>query len=67
MDLAIMSKEQTQFKGKGLGIKHRQSPICVMLPPDLDAYVRSLPNRSEWLRQAIKEKMERELLSPAGE
>jgi hypothetical protein len=56
------TQEDTQFKGKGLGMKHgKTKPVCVGLPPDLDAYVRSLPNRSQWLRQAIQEKMEREL------
>lgn len=45
---------------KGLGTKHGQKPISVMLPPDLDEWVRSLDNRSEWVRQAIIEKLERE-------
>lgn len=35
-------------------------PVCVMLPVDLDAYVRSLPNRAEWLREAAMEKWHRE-------
>jgi len=55
-----MPKEETQFKGRGLGIKHSNHPVSVNLPPDLDKYVRSLPNRAEWLRAAIREKMERE-------
>jgi len=55
-----MPKEDTQFKGKGIGLKHSVSPISVGLPKDLDEYVRSQPNRSEWLRAAIREKMERE-------
>lgn len=50
----------SKFESSGVGVLWKQRPVCVMLPPDLDAYVRSLPNRSEWLRQAIKEKMERE-------
>lgn len=28
--------------------------------PGLDAYIRALPNRSEWLRQAITEKIDRD-------
>lgn len=33
----------------------------VRLPLDLHFYVRSLPNRSEWLRRAIAEAYERDL------
>lgn len=29
------------------------SPVSVKLPISLDEYVRSLPNRTEWLRAAI--------------
>lgn len=50
---------------KGLGTKHGQKPVSVMLPPELDSWVRSLDNRSEWIRQAILEKYEREHLSQA--
>jgi Arc/MetJ-type ribon-helix-helix transcriptional regulator len=45
---------------KGLGISHKQKPVSVMLPPGIDALVRSLPNRSDFIRQAIVEKLERE-------
>ncbi len=38
-----------------------KKPISVKLPPDLDAFVRSLPNKSEWLRQAIAAQVERDL------
>lgn len=34
--------------------------VCVNLPKDLDEFVRSLPNRAEWLREAIAEKRARE-------
>ncbi len=48
-------------KNKGLGTKYNQSkPVSVMLPPDLENWVRSLENRSEWIRTAIVEKYERE-------
>ncbi len=43
----------TRFKSKGVGVKSDTKPISVMLPEDLDAYVRIKPNRSEWLRQVI--------------
>ncbi len=50
----------TRFQSKGVGIKHSAKPISVMLPEHLDAYVRSKPNRSEWLRQVIAEAVDRE-------
>lgn len=34
--------------------------IGVKLPIELDEYVRALPNRAEWLREAIAEKRQRE-------
>lgn len=37
-----------------------ERPICVRLSKIEDAYVRSLPNRTEWLREAIAEKRQRE-------
>ncbi|MEA5516739.1 hypothetical protein [Nodularia sp. UHCC 0506] len=45
----------TRFKSKGIGVKSDTKPISVMLPEDLDAYVRSKSNRSEWLRRVIAE------------
>jgi Arc/MetJ-type ribon-helix-helix transcriptional regulator len=52
-------KEAQQFKGQGLGTTHKTKPICVKLPPELDEFIRGLPNRSEWLREAIEEKKQR--------
>jgi hypothetical protein len=41
--------------------------IGVRLPLRLDAQVRSLPNRTEWLRRVIEEALEREQhLAPAS-
>lgn len=37
------------------------APISVVLPKDLDAYVRGLRDRSEWLRDAVAQKRAREL------
>lgn len=37
-----------------------RKPVCMTLPMDADEFVRSLPNRAEWLRQAVLEKMQRE-------
>lgn len=45
------------------GLKHSQSELCDAYP-DLDSYIRALPNRSEWLRQAVKEKIERDKQQP---
>lgn len=50
-------------KDRGLGTKYGKSkPLSVMLPPDLESWVRSLDNRSGWIRQAITEKYERDQL-----
>lgn len=57
-----MPKEDTQFKGEGLGIKHGVKPLCVKLPPDIDEIVRALPNRSDWMRRVIVEAAQRELI-----
>jgi hypothetical protein len=42
------------------GTPMSSSPICVALPIDLDEYVRSQPNRAEWLRKAIAAQVERD-------
>lgn len=34
--------------------------VGARLPKSLDAFVRSLPNKSDWIRAAIAEKYERE-------
>lgn len=44
---------ETRFQPKGVGVKHDTKPISVMLPEDLDQYVRAKKNRSQWLRQVI--------------
>lgn len=49
----------TRFQQKG-SVPMAQRPLSVRLPVDLDAKLRSLPNRTEWLRDAILEKMQRE-------
>lgn len=37
-----------------------EKPISVRLSAEIDEKVRALPNRTEWLREAIAEKLERE-------
>lgn len=38
-----------------------EQPLCVRVAAEVDLYVRSLPNRTEWLRSAIEEKWQRDL------
>lgn len=53
------NQAKTQFKPKG-EIPRSKQPIGIRLPLDLDAIVRSLENRTEWIESAIREKLERE-------
>jgi hypothetical protein len=55
---------QTRFQSTGVGTKSGQKPISVMLPEDIDAIVRDLPNRSDWIRAAIVEKLQRDKFLP---
>jgi hypothetical protein len=41
-----------------------KQPITVRLPEDIDTIVRSLPNRTEWLREAILDRLEQDELLP---
>ncbi len=56
----MSGKKEHLFKGKGLGVTHSQPPVCVKLPPEIDALVRAMPNRSEFIRSAISEKLKKE-------
>jgi hypothetical protein len=38
-------------------------PLCVRVPQEVDAAVRSLPDTSAWLRRVITEAAQRELMS----
>lgn len=56
-------KEKTAHleKMKPLGDRAMaRKPVAVALPVELDEWVRSLPNRSEWLRNAIAAAYEKE-------
>lgn len=57
---------KTRFTGQGKGTKSKQQPISVMLPADIDSIVRALPNRSEWIRDAIIQKLKREGMLEEG-
>ena len=38
----------------------RRNPVSVKLPPELDDYVRSQPNRNQWLIAAIANQIREE-------
>jgi hypothetical protein len=50
------------FKSKGIGLKDKSMPLCVGMPPEIDALIRALPNRSEWMRRVLTEAAQRELM-----
>ncbi len=56
-------QKEARFSGVGLGVTHDQKPVSVMLPEPMDSIVRAQENRSEFIRQAIAEKIEREGLT----
>lgn len=51
---------ETKYKDTGLGTTTKQQPVSVKLPPKIDAIVRSLPNRSQFIREAIADKLRKE-------
>jgi hypothetical protein len=51
---------KTRFQSSGVGTKSKQKPVSVLLPGHIDQVVKAMPNRSEFIRQAILEKLERE-------
>lgn len=52
-----MPKEESQFKGFGLGTKHKQQPISVKFPPAIDLLLRKMPDRSTYIRDAVENKL----------
>ena len=59
--IQLMANPNPRFKLKSTSLEPlAESPIAVRLSVDLDKAVRSLPNRTEWLREAIAEKLERD-------
>jgi hypothetical protein len=55
----------TRFQQQG-DVPMAKQPITVRLPEDIDVIVRALPNRTEWLREAILDRLEQEDLLPDG-
>lgn len=50
-----------EYRFKPLGNEPlSRTAISMKLPRDLDAYIRSLPNRNQWLIEAVLEKVMRE-------
>lgn len=41
--------------------------VTLRLPEEIDDFVRSLPNKTHWLRQAITEKYERHINASSNE
>jgi hypothetical protein len=55
----IVNNHKTRFASPFKEVMAK-SPVSVLLPAEIDIYVRSLPNRTEWLRQAIAAQVERD-------
>lgn len=49
------------FKSEGEHSSLSKSPVSVRLPKDLDEFVRSLPNRNQWIIDAVLEKAAKEI------
>ena len=56
-------EQLTPFKPMG-EVSLASKPLCVKVPPEIDAIVLRLPDTSAWLRRVITEAAERELLQP---
>lgn len=54
-----IGREATQFKDTGVGVGS-VTPIATRFPADIDALLRSLPNRSEKIREWVIEGLKRE-------
>jgi hypothetical protein len=48
-----------KFKDTGLGTKSDTRPICAKFSPDIDAIIRALPNRSEFVRSAVMDALKK--------
>lgn len=61
--MATEHQDKVRFKPAYGKTALSRKPVSVLLPHELDEFVRSLPNRTEWLRDAIAEKYQREINS----
>ena len=48
---------ETRYKNAGIVLKHNQPPISVKVPEPYDTILRSMDNRSEFLRKALINQM----------
>ncbi|HYW18105.1 MAG TPA: hypothetical protein VE956_02120 [Nodularia sp. (in: cyanobacteria)] len=48
---------KTKYANTGLGTSEKQQPIAVKYPPAIDQLLRSLPNRSDYIRKAVISQM----------
>lgn len=56
--------QQYQPQGDVSGLQPlAKKPLCVKLPEDVDAVVRSLPNTAEWLRRVVVDAARTELMN----
>lgn len=55
----VRADYKTRFKCQ-TGKPMAKQPVSVLLTAELDEFVRSLPDRTEWLRAAIADAYERE-------
>ena len=61
-------RDQVIKQSKGLGTKHNSKAIGVKFPPHIDEILRSLSNKSDYVRKAvIRQLIEDGLLSPEEE
>ncbi|MFL9458087.1 hypothetical protein AB0756_39625 [Tolypothrix campylonemoides VB511288_2] len=42
-----------KYQNTGLGTTDHQRPIAAKFPPHIDAILRSIPNRSDYVRKAV--------------
>lgn len=49
-----------RFKGKGLGTKSDSKAVGVKFPPEIDAILRGMENRSEYIRNAVIRQLRRD-------
>lgn len=54
-----MANPHPTYKLTPYGEAMAEKPVAVGLAKEIDTYVRSLPNKTEWLRQAIAQKYAR--------
>lgn len=63
-----MPKADSWFQPEGKGLRNKGRSLSVRFPQDIDEVLRTLPNTQDFVRSAVREKMEREgLLDVEGD